>query len=91
VATNITKLKIILFFEQVKKKIRVNYKVLKAFLPKKMSLSSQKKGFGIRIRDPGKTYSGSWIQGSNRHRIPDPDPQHWVSGQDSLRLNTSTP
>jgi hypothetical protein len=28
------------------------------------------------IRDPEKTYSGSRIQGSKRHRIPDPDPQH---------------
>jgi hypothetical protein len=26
--------------------------------------------------DPEKTYSGSRIQGSKRHRIPDPDPQH---------------
>ncbi len=38
-------------------------------------------GFGIRdpgseIQDPEKTYSGSRIQGSKRHRIPDPDPQH---------------
>ncbi len=44
------------------------YKLLK-FLPKKLSLSSQKYGFGI--RDPR-----SGIQGSKRHRIPDPDPQH---------------
>jgi hypothetical protein len=38
-------------------------------------------GYGIRdpgseIRDPEKTYSGSRIQGSKRHRIPDLDPQH---------------
>ena len=33
---------------------------------------------GSEIRDPEKTYSGSRIQGSKRHRIPDPDPQHWV-------------
>ena len=25
---------------------------------------------GSEIRDPGKTYSGSWIQGSKRHCIP---------------------
>jgi hypothetical protein len=31
-----------------------------------------------KIRDPEKTYSGSRIQGSKRHRIPDPDPQHWI-------------
>jgi hypothetical protein len=41
-------------------------------------------GSGIRdprpgIRDPEKTYSGSRIQGSKRHRIPDPDPQHWLN------------
>ncbi len=29
------------------------------------------------IRDPEKTYSGSRIQGSKKHRITDPDPQHW--------------
>jgi hypothetical protein len=36
-------------------------------------------GLGSGIRDPGsgKTYS-VLIQGSKRHRIPDPDPQHWV-------------
>ncbi len=27
------------------------------------------------VWDPGKTYSGSRIKGSKRHRIPDPDPQ----------------
>jgi hypothetical protein len=34
---------------------------------------------GSEIRDPEKTYSGSGIPdpGSKRHRIPDPDPQHW--------------
>jgi hypothetical protein len=37
------------------------------------------------VWDPGseireKTYSGSRIQGSKRHRIPDPDPQHCFSG-----------
>jgi hypothetical protein len=31
---------------------------------------------GSEIRDPEKTYSGSRIPGSKRHRIPDPDPQH---------------
>jgi hypothetical protein len=31
---------------------------------------------GSEIRDPEKTYSGSRIQGSKKHRIPDPDPQH---------------
>jgi hypothetical protein len=40
-------------------------------------------GLGSGIRDPGseKTYSGSRIQGSKRHRIPDPDPQHWIRSE----------
>jgi hypothetical protein len=38
------------------------------------------------IRDPKseirkKTYSGSRIHGSKRHRIPVPDPQHWIKAQ----------
>jgi hypothetical protein len=37
---------------------------------------------GSEIRDPEKTYSGSRIQGSKRHRIPDPDPQHWNTGSE---------
>jgi hypothetical protein len=36
-------------------------------------------GLGSEIRDPEKTYSGSRIQGSKRHRIPNPDPQHWIT------------
>ena len=45
-------------------------------IPKKLSLCSEKQGFGI--RDPKKTYSRSRIQGSKstQSRIPDPDPQH---------------
>ncbi len=31
---------------------------------------------GSEIRDSEKTYSGSRIQGSKMHRIPDLDPQH---------------
>jgi hypothetical protein len=45
------------------------------FLPKKFSICSQIYGFGI--RDPGPEKNLSRIQGSKRHRIPDPDPQHW--------------
>jgi hypothetical protein len=43
-------------------------------------------GLGSGIRDPGfgirkETWSGSRIrvQGSKRHGIPDPDPQHWIN------------
>jgi hypothetical protein len=32
---------------------------------------------GSGIRDPEKTYSGSWIQGSKSTRSRIPDPQHW--------------
>jgi hypothetical protein len=70
-------------FEVLKKKIRANFQRIIELLPKKLSQSSQKygfgirdPGFGIRIRDPEITYSGSRIQGSKRYRIPDPDPQH---------------
>ncbi len=53
-------------FEMVKKKFfGPIFKELFKFLPKKFSLSSQKYLFGIRDR-------GSPIQGSERHRIPDP-------------------
>jgi hypothetical protein len=40
---------------------------------------------GSEIRDPEKTYSGSRIQGSKRHRIPDPDPQHCI--KETVRKN----
>jgi hypothetical protein len=68
-------------FEMLKKKVWSIFKELSNFLPKKLSLSSQKYGFRIRdprsgIRDPEKTYSRSRIRGSKKHRIPDPDPQH---------------
>jgi hypothetical protein len=59
----------------MKKKIWVNFERIIELFTQKLSLSSQKYGFGI--RDPGKTHSGSRVQGSKRHRIPDPDPQHW--------------
>jgi hypothetical protein len=44
-------------------------------LPKKLSLCSLK--YGFEIRDLEKTHSGSLIQGSKRHWIPDLDPHHW--------------
>ncbi len=65
----------------LKKNVEPIFRELYNFLPKKLSQSSKKYWLGIRdprsgIRDPEKTYSGSLIQGSKRHRIPDPDPQH---------------
>ena len=68
---HLTKLKIILFLKRWRKKCGPIFKELLNFLvlPKRLSLSSQKYGFGI--RDPEKTFSGFRIQGSKKHRIPD--------------------
>ncbi len=58
--------------ELAKKKFWSNLQRILERSTQKLSLSSQKYGFGI--QDPEKTYSGSLIlvQGSKRHRIPDP-------------------
>ncbi len=66
---HLTKLKIILFLKRWRKKFGPIFKELLNFMPKRLSPSSQKYGLGI--RDLEKTYSGSRIQGSKRHRIPD--------------------
>ncbi len=61
-------------FEMLKKKKLGQFsKNYRNFYPKKLSLSSQKYGLGSgsEIRNPEKTYSGTGIQGSKRHRIPD--------------------
>jgi hypothetical protein len=65
----------------VKKKIWANFqRIIELFTQKIVTKLSQIWAWdlGSGIRDPEKTYSGSWIQGSKRHRIPDPDqdPQH---------------
>ncbi len=54
----------------LKKKIWANFQRIIELFTKKLSKSSSKYGLGI--RDPEKTHSGSRIQGSKRHRIPDP-------------------
>jgi hypothetical protein len=54
----------------LKEKTCANVQRIIELFTQKLSLTSQKYGFGI--RDPGKTFSGSRIQGSKRHRIPDP-------------------
>jgi hypothetical protein len=41
---------------------------------------------GAEIRDPEKAYSGSRIQGSKMHRIPDPDPQHCFECRDTIDI-----
>jgi hypothetical protein len=68
-------------FDMLRKKFGPIFQELLKFLPKPLSPSPHNYGFGIRdprsgIRDPEKTIpdSGSRIQGSKRHRIP--DPQH---------------
>jgi hypothetical protein len=62
VATNFTKCKIILFLNCSRKKFGPNFKELWNFIPKKLSLRSQKYEFGI--RNPR--------SGINPFRIPDP-------------------
>ncbi len=71
-------------FEVLKKKIWANFqRIIELFAQQIVTKLSKvwvwDPGSGIRdpgsgIRDPEKTYSGSRIQGSKRHRIP--DPQH---------------
>ena len=63
----------IFLFNRKRNFLKPKHEELQQFLPKNLSLSFQKYGFGIRhpkkaIPDPG----------SKKHRIPDPDPQHWV-------------
>jgi hypothetical protein len=69
VATNFTKLKIILVLKCWRKKFGPIFKELYNFLPQNLSLSSQKYGFGI--RDPR-----SWIR-----KKPIPDPGSWTRVQ----------
>ncbi len=66
-------------FEMVKKKIWTNFqRILELFTLKIVIMLSK---YGVGIRDPEKTFSGSRIQGLKRHRIPDPDPQHCKIGR----------
>ncbi len=65
-----------IFWNAEEKNLGQFSKNYRSFLPKILSLSSQKYGFGIRdlgfkIQDQEKTYFGSRIQGSKRHWIPD--------------------
>jgi hypothetical protein len=77
VATNFAKLKIIFFLKCLRKKIGPISKNYRTFYPKSCHSALKNMGLGSGIRDPEKTYSGSRIQGSKRHQIPDPDPQYW--------------
>jgi hypothetical protein len=63
----------------LKKKIWPNFpRIIEVFTQKVVTKPSKIWVWdpGSEIRDPEKIYSGSRIQGSKRHRIPDPDPQH---------------
>jgi hypothetical protein len=65
----------------LKKKIWANFqRIVKVFTQKifNMLLNICVWDPGSEIRDLEKTYSGSRIQGSKRHRIPDPDSSHCV-------------
>jgi hypothetical protein len=66
-----------------KKKIWASFqRIVKVFTPKFFNMLSNIWVWdpGSEIRDLEKTYSGSRIQGSKRHRLPDPDPQHCFLG-----------
>jgi hypothetical protein len=65
----------------LKKKIWANFQRIIELFTQKIAMKLSKIWVwdpGSEIRNP-ETYSGSRIQGSKRHRIPDPDPQHWVN------------
>ncbi len=69
-----------LTFEMLKIKIWANFQRIIELFTQKIVTKLSKIWVcdpGSEIRDPKNTYSGFRIQGSKRHRIPDPDPQHW--------------
>ncbi len=73
VDTNFTKIENHFIFEMLKKKIWSIFRRILELLTQKFVIKLSK----ILVWDPGdrkKTYSGSRIQGSKRHRIPDLDP-----------------
>jgi hypothetical protein len=75
-------------FEKLKKKIGVSFQRIIELVTQKFVTKLSKDGFGIRNpgsenRDPENIFRMAdpgfqiLVQGSKRHRIPDPDPQHW--------------
>jgi hypothetical protein len=82
-------------FEMLKKIIWANFqRIIELFTQKIVSKLSKIWVWdpGSEIRDPEKTYSGSRIKGSKRHRIPDPDPQHcwrWWVRYNTVRCKVS--
>jgi hypothetical protein len=73
----------------LRKKIWANFqRIIEVFTQKTVTKLSKiwVSDSGSKMRDRKKTYSGSRIQGSKRHRVPDPDPQHWFEhSPDNLR------
>jgi hypothetical protein len=66
-------------FEMPKKKIWANFQRIPELFTLKLSLTLKNMDLGSESLDPEKTYSGSWIQWSKKHRIPDPNPQHCLA------------
>jgi hypothetical protein len=81
VATNLTKLLIILFFEMLKKKIWADFQRIIELFTQKFDTKLSK----IWVWDPGSGKNPFRIldpesRGQKiRHRIPNPDPQHWLT------------
>jgi hypothetical protein len=81
----------------LKKKIWPNFpRIIEVFNQKIVTKPSKIRDPRSGIRDPEKTYSGSRIQGSKRHLIPDPDPQHcyaliWLSWMIRIRIGNADP
>jgi hypothetical protein len=70
-------------FDVLKKKIWANFqRIIELFTQKNVNKLSKICIWdpGSEIRDPEKTYSGSRIQGSKRHQIPDPGSATLVIG-----------
>jgi hypothetical protein len=59
-------------FEMVRKEVLTNFQRIIELLTQKIVTKLKNMGLRSGIRDPEKTFSGSRIQGSKRHRIPDP-------------------
>ncbi len=80
------KIEYYVIFEMVKKKNVGQFtKNCWSFYPKNFQYALKYMDSGSGIRDPGSGIRkkpipnpGSRIPGSKRHRIPDPDPQHWL-------------
>ncbi len=68
---------------------RILIKEFKYFNLRKWFISSRKYDPGCSSRIRTQTFYPSWIQGSKRHRIPDPDPQYWLCIRKSNSLTKS--